>query len=186
MVDASCGGTFMLKTPDEAWVLFDNLSNNSQQHASAAKRVNMMASNSQQQRGFYDVGHSNDLSNQVAALNKKFDQLLSLGQVPSQPSYFQEACAICSSPTHFVSECHWLPNTPSLFKSKLALLKGLPNPVVILILIHTTRDEEITQISLGNNKLRAILLFHPNAHVYQLCQSFSLPFDSTTTTISVP
>ncbi|KAI8535523.1 hypothetical protein RHMOL_Rhmol10G0180600 [Rhododendron molle] len=48
MVDASCGGTFMFKTPDEAWLLFDNLSNNSQQHASAARRVNMVASNSQQ------------------------------------------------------------------------------------------------------------------------------------------
>jgi hypothetical protein len=28
-VDASCGGTFMLKSEDEAWAMFENLSNNS-------------------------------------------------------------------------------------------------------------------------------------------------------------
>jgi hypothetical protein len=31
MVDASCGGTFMLKSEDEAWAMFENLSNNSRQ-----------------------------------------------------------------------------------------------------------------------------------------------------------
>ncbi|XP_058213682.1 uncharacterized protein LOC131325434 [Rhododendron vialii] len=131
MVDASCGGTFMLKTPDEAWLLFDNLSNNSQQHASAARRVNMVASNSQQQRGIYEVGHSNDLSNQVAALNKKFDQLLSLGQVPSppsQPSYFQEACAICSSPSHFVSECHMASQFPEFVQEHVNAAQGFTRP----------------------------------------------------------
>jgi hypothetical protein len=30
-VDASCGGTFMLKSEDEAWAMFENLSNNSRQ-----------------------------------------------------------------------------------------------------------------------------------------------------------
>ncbi|XP_058217337.1 uncharacterized protein LOC131328408 [Rhododendron vialii] len=128
MVDASCGGTFMLKTPDEAWVLFDNLSNNSQQHASAARKVNMVASNSQQQRGISEVGHSNDLSNQVAALNKKFDQLLSLGQVPSLPSYFQEACAICSSPTHFVSECHMASQFPEFVQEHVNAAQGFARP----------------------------------------------------------
>jgi hypothetical protein len=31
MVDASCGGTFMLKSEDETWAMFKNLSNNSRQ-----------------------------------------------------------------------------------------------------------------------------------------------------------
>jgi hypothetical protein len=31
MVDASFGGTFMLKSEDEAWAMFENLSNNSRQ-----------------------------------------------------------------------------------------------------------------------------------------------------------
>jgi hypothetical protein len=31
MAYASCGGTFMLKNEDEAWAMFENLSNNSRQ-----------------------------------------------------------------------------------------------------------------------------------------------------------
>jgi len=34
MADASCGGTFMTKNEDEAWELFDTLSDNSMYHAS--------------------------------------------------------------------------------------------------------------------------------------------------------
>ncbi|KAI5664336.1 hypothetical protein M9H77_23659 [Catharanthus roseus] len=36
MVDSSCGGTFLHKTTDEAWDLFENLSDNSQQHATSS------------------------------------------------------------------------------------------------------------------------------------------------------
>ncbi|KAI5652763.1 hypothetical protein M9H77_29950 [Catharanthus roseus] len=37
MVDSSCGGTFLHKTTDEAWDLFENLSNNSKQHAISSR-----------------------------------------------------------------------------------------------------------------------------------------------------
>jgi len=33
MVDASCGGSFLYKTPEEAWELFKHLSENSHLHA---------------------------------------------------------------------------------------------------------------------------------------------------------
>jgi hypothetical protein len=39
MVDASCGGTFMTKSENKAWILFDNLSENSVQHASTSCRT---------------------------------------------------------------------------------------------------------------------------------------------------
>jgi hypothetical protein len=39
MVDASCGCTFMLKNKNEAWTLFENLSENSIQHASSSHRM---------------------------------------------------------------------------------------------------------------------------------------------------
>jgi hypothetical protein len=39
MVDASCGGTFMLKSENEAWTLFENLGENSIQHASSSHRT---------------------------------------------------------------------------------------------------------------------------------------------------
>jgi uncharacterized coiled-coil protein SlyX len=37
-VDASCGGTFMLKSDEEAWAMIENLSNNSRQQASNRRR----------------------------------------------------------------------------------------------------------------------------------------------------
>ncbi|KAI5664239.1 hypothetical protein M9H77_23562 [Catharanthus roseus] len=37
MVDSSCGGTFLHKAADEAWDLFENLSDNSQQHATSSR-----------------------------------------------------------------------------------------------------------------------------------------------------
>jgi len=39
MVDASCGGTFMIKSENEARTLFDNLIKNSVQHASTSRRT---------------------------------------------------------------------------------------------------------------------------------------------------
>jgi hypothetical protein len=39
MVDASCGGTFMLKSENDAWTLFENLSENSLHHASSSRRA---------------------------------------------------------------------------------------------------------------------------------------------------
>jgi hypothetical protein len=39
MVDASCGGAFMLKSEDEAWSMFENLSNNSIQQVSTRLRA---------------------------------------------------------------------------------------------------------------------------------------------------
>ncbi|KAI5683200.1 hypothetical protein M9H77_04428 [Catharanthus roseus] len=37
MVDSSCDGTFLHKTGDEAWDLFENLTDNSQQHATSTR-----------------------------------------------------------------------------------------------------------------------------------------------------
>ncbi|KAI5680526.1 hypothetical protein M9H77_01753 [Catharanthus roseus] len=37
MVDSSCGGAFLHKTEDEAWDLFENLSDNSQQHVTSSR-----------------------------------------------------------------------------------------------------------------------------------------------------
>jgi hypothetical protein len=39
MVDASCEGLFMMKRENEAWILFDNLSENYMQHASTCRKT---------------------------------------------------------------------------------------------------------------------------------------------------
>ncbi|KAI5673711.1 hypothetical protein M9H77_14075 [Catharanthus roseus] len=80
MVDSSCGGTFLHKTTDEAWDLFENLSDNSQQHATST-----LIGTSRQivNRGMYEVSQNVDLFVKVDALSKKFDQLLALNTLPT-------------------------------------------------------------------------------------------------------
>jgi hypothetical protein len=59
MVDASCGGTFMMKSEDEAW-MFENLSNNSIQHASTRRRA--PAPKAPKTEGLFEVGHSSNIA----------------------------------------------------------------------------------------------------------------------------
>ncbi|KAI5683083.1 hypothetical protein M9H77_04311 [Catharanthus roseus] len=103
MVDSSCGGTFLHKTADEAWDLFENLSDNSQQHAisshvGAIKQIGNKV-------GMYEVSQNVDLSLKVNALSKKFDELLALNTLPTNSLNVQGVCAICSSPSHVIYDC---------------------------------------------------------------------------------
>jgi hypothetical protein len=82
MVDASCGGTFMMKSEDDAWTLFDNLSNNSIQHASPRRRA--PAPKLQKTEGLFEIGHSSDVAIQVVnAITRKLDQLMVAGFAPN-------------------------------------------------------------------------------------------------------
>jgi hypothetical protein len=60
MVDASCGGTFMLKSEDEAWAMFENLSNNSYQQVSNRWRV--PAPKAPKTESLFEVGHPSDMA----------------------------------------------------------------------------------------------------------------------------
>ena len=66
MVDASCGGTFMLKNEHEAWQLFETLSENSLHHMSAAQRD---SPNAPKRGGIYEVGHAIDVYSKVDELS---------------------------------------------------------------------------------------------------------------------
>jgi hypothetical protein len=54
MVDASCGGTFMLKSEDDAWTLFENLGENSLHYASSGRRAPPVK---QKHEGIFEVSH---------------------------------------------------------------------------------------------------------------------------------
>ena len=71
MVDASCGGSFMCKTPKEVGELFEHLSENLHLHAtfSHSNLPRQLGSRG----GIYEVSHSVDLSSKVDTLAKKFD-----------------------------------------------------------------------------------------------------------------
>ncbi|KAI5681808.1 hypothetical protein M9H77_03036 [Catharanthus roseus] len=90
MVDSSCGGTFLHKTADEAWDLFENLSDNSQQHATSSR---VGTSREIGNRGMYEVTQNVDLSSKVDALSKKFVQLLALNTLPTNSPNVQRQLA---------------------------------------------------------------------------------------------
>ena len=121
MVDASCGGTFMTKSEDEAWELFETLSYNSMHHASVSRSDRFTPTIMQNKSGVYESEHSVDIHNKVDMLTQKLDQILSVGR--GQVSIFtpatqQEVCSLSSSPTHFVNNCHMAAHTQNLFSNK--------------------------------------------------------------------
>lgn len=77
MVDASYGGTFMHKSEDEEWKLFETLSENSVYHVSAS-RTEAPTTGSQKRGGLYEVGQSVAINTRVDMLSEKLDCLLSM------------------------------------------------------------------------------------------------------------
>jgi len=66
MVDASCGDTFMLKSEDDAWIFFENSSENSLHHSSSSHKTNAKSQN------LYEVSQPLDLYAKLDALSRKF------------------------------------------------------------------------------------------------------------------
>ena len=111
MVDALCGGTFMLKSEEEAWQLFKILSKNLLRHMSAFIRDKPMLNS--KRGGIYEVGNAIDIHQKIDELSQKLDRLLNTGQSPIPPNPIQEVCALCASSNHFVSKC---PAAPQFFE----------------------------------------------------------------------
>ncbi|GAV83384.1 LOW QUALITY PROTEIN: hypothetical protein CFOL_v3_26832, partial [Cephalotus follicularis] len=102
MVDASCG-TFMHKNVDEAWQLFESLSENSLHHLSS--KVESSATGIQKKLGIYEVSQFETIKAMVDILSQKLDKVLAIGMLPTQStqtSIAQEACTLCASPTHYM------------------------------------------------------------------------------------
>ena len=142
MVDASCGGAFMSKSEDEAYTLFETLSENSINHASLSCYERSI---SQQKRvGIYEIKTSElnskaDLNiiaqklDKVDLIAQKLDQFLNLGQQsPAQytpASNYQVICSICASPTHHVSECPTVAQLPPLIQEQVQAAQGYSKPL---------------------------------------------------------
>jgi hypothetical protein len=106
MVDASCGGTFMLKSEDEAWVMFENLSNNSRQQVFNRRRA--LAPKPPKMESIFEVGQPSNVATQVVdAVTKRLDQLMIAGFAPNAAhiSTQPEPCSLCSSTMHQVNNC---------------------------------------------------------------------------------
>ena len=102
MVYTSYGGSFLYKTAEEAWELFEYLSENSYLHVTSSHSglLRQLRSNGE----IYEVVHSIGLSGKVDALAKKFDQFLCVNEVSNAPS-MQEVRSIYASPMHGSIDC---------------------------------------------------------------------------------
>ena len=106
MVDASYGGTFMLESEDEAWSMFENLSNISCQQIFNRRKA--PAPKAPKTESLFEVGHPSDMATQVVdAITKKLDQLITAGFAPNVAhiSIQPEPCSFCSSTMHQVNNC---------------------------------------------------------------------------------
>ncbi|KAF7841729.1 uncharacterized protein G2W53_004027 [Senna tora] len=120
MIDSSCGGIFLDKNPDEAWDLFEHLSENSQQRAtSSCIGTSREVAN---KGGIYEVSNNHDLSNQVASLSKKFDQLMN--KLPVNFSNSQDVCVICASPKHCATDCPSASSYPEYMEEHVNATQG--------------------------------------------------------------
>jgi hypothetical protein len=110
-VDASCGGTFMLKSEDEAWVMFENLSNNSRQQVSNRRRAPVPKP--PKTESLFEVRQPLDMATQVVdAITKRLDQLMTVGFAPNAAhiSTQPKPCSFCSSTMHQVNNCPTIVN----------------------------------------------------------------------------
>jgi hypothetical protein len=92
----------MLKSEDDAWTLFENLSENSLHHSSSCRRTNA------ESQTLYEVSQPLDLNAKVDALSRKLDQLLASSFVPATASHIHtpyDACLFCSDPSHQAGNC---------------------------------------------------------------------------------
>jgi hypothetical protein len=129
MVHTSCGGTFLLKSEDEAWAMFENLSNNSRQQASNRQRT--PAPKAPKTESLLEVGHSPDMATQVVdAITKKPDQLMTTGfahniaHMNTQP----EPCSFCSSTMYHLNNCPTIGNYTDISNAQVnAALSRLGN-----------------------------------------------------------
>ncbi|KAF7812203.1 uncharacterized protein G2W53_033179 [Senna tora] len=120
MIDFSCGGIFLDKNPDEAWDLFEHLSENSQQRATSSRIGTCRQVGNK--GGIYEVSNTHDLSNQVASLSKKFDQLMNKLLVNFSNS--QDVCVICASPKHCATDCPSASSYPEYMEEHVNVTQG--------------------------------------------------------------
>ena len=71
----------------------------------------------------FEIQPPNELTTQVAALTQKFDQLLFVGQTLQSPSS-QGVCALCFSPTYFVSNCPAASQFPEFVQEQVNAVQG--------------------------------------------------------------
>ncbi|XP_058189424.1 uncharacterized protein LOC131307014 [Rhododendron vialii] len=127
MVDASCGGSVMVKNEEDAWQLFETMSEGSLQNVSFERRGKSVTTGSDKPRGMYEIKPSHDLNSKVELLTEKVEKLLCMGPATSQPPPYQEACSLCASPAHYIVDCPAAPQFPLFVQEQVNAAQGYAN-----------------------------------------------------------
>jgi hypothetical protein len=99
MVDASYGGTFMMKSGNEAWTLFENVRDNSVHHASTSCRP--PTPNAPKTGDLFEIGKPNNSMNPyMAILSRKMDQMMVAMVAYPHMTTKHDPCSFCFSPMH--------------------------------------------------------------------------------------
>jgi hypothetical protein len=94
----------MIKSKDEAWTLFENLSNNFVQHVLTRCRAPVLKA--PKIEGLFEIEHSLDVATQVVdVITRKLDQLMVASLTPNFAHMHTQPkpCSICSSPMHHIN-----------------------------------------------------------------------------------
>ena len=149
MVDASCGGAFMSKSEDEAYDLFEMLSENSINHASLSSYERAVGPS--KWAGLYEIKNRGEIESKLDLnaitqrldrmdlMDQKVDQILAfkkqasidqptLGLYPSPNQATHEACSLCTSSAHHVSECPIGVQLPPVIQEQVQAAQGFNKP----------------------------------------------------------
>ncbi|CAN6456109.1 unnamed protein product [Victoria cruziana] len=96
VIDSSCGGSLMMKSEDDAWILYDTLSENSL-HNTRPTILRHQAV----RKGVSEIGSGPQIESKLDSFSTKMDQLLTRGGA----GYGQPVYSLCDSIGHITDDC---------------------------------------------------------------------------------
>ena len=154
MVDTSSGGSIMCQNEEDAWVLFEKMSEASRYQASFERKERSGPINSVRPRGMYEVKPTCDLNMKMEALTEKVDRLLTLGPSSTTCPLFKGMSLL--QPTHFR---RW-PAAPhsDFVQEQVNVAQGYSNPrsqifILLAILGLTTNHHISTKLPASISKI---------------------------------
>ncbi|CAN6454311.1 unnamed protein product [Victoria cruziana] len=98
VIDSSCGGSLMLKSEDETWLLYDTLAENSLHNTGPTLLRHQQRTT---KKGVSEIGSGSHMDQKLDTLSRKLDQLLSTRTT----RYGQPVCTLCDGMGHTVEDC---------------------------------------------------------------------------------
>ncbi|CAN6462491.1 unnamed protein product [Victoria cruziana] len=101
VIDSSCGGSLMLKSEDDAWLLYDTLAENSLHNIGPTLLRHQQTTTGASKRGVSEIGSRSHMYQKLDNLSRKLDQLRS----SCTTGYGLPVCTLCDSLGHVVEDC---------------------------------------------------------------------------------